>query len=71
VQLCPYHTAAKYVYVARHPVSCFASCVDFMAANMGAFTPGLDEIEQWPEMDREARWCLLEELERRREWAAT
>ncbi|NNG16824.1 MAG: sulfotransferase domain-containing protein, partial [Gemmatimonadales bacterium] len=46
-QLCPDAPEAKYVYVARHPVSCFASCADFLHANMGRFAPGLDEIEQW------------------------
>ena len=45
--LCPYGPGAKYVYVARHPVSCFASSVDFITANLGVFTPGLDEIERW------------------------
>jgi hypothetical protein len=46
-QVCPEAPAAKYVYVARHPVSCFASCADFLHTNMGRFAPGLDEIEQW------------------------
>jgi hypothetical protein len=27
--LCPYSADAKYIYVARHPVSCFASIIDF------------------------------------------
>jgi hypothetical protein len=25
---CPFRSDARYVYVVRHPVSCFASCVD-------------------------------------------
>src|SRR5262249_27083406 len=28
-QLCPFNTSARYIYVARHPLSCFASCIDF------------------------------------------
>ena len=38
---------ARYIYVARHPVSCFASCVDFVAANLGAMAPDLAEFERW------------------------
>ena len=45
--LCPWSPDAKYVYVVRHPVSCFASCVDFLRTNLGAFTPPLPEIERW------------------------
>jgi hypothetical protein len=46
-RLCPYGPTARYVYVARHPASCFASCADFIATNMGAFAPGLDAVEEW------------------------
>ena len=35
------------MYVVRHPVSCFASCADFIATNVGAMAPGLDLIEEW------------------------
>jgi hypothetical protein len=45
--LCPYSSEARYIYVARHPVSCFASCVDFIATNLGAFGPSLDQMEEW------------------------
>ncbi len=45
--LCPDNPKAKYVYVARHPVSCFASCADFLHTNMGRFAPNLEEIEEW------------------------
>jgi len=45
--LCPFDPAAKYIYVARHPVSCFASCADFLAENLGPFCPDLDAIEKW------------------------
>jgi len=44
---CPYSLDARYIYVARHPVSCFASCVDFLHANLGAFAPDVDQIEEW------------------------
>ncbi|NUQ64663.1 MAG: sulfotransferase domain-containing protein [Pirellulales bacterium] len=47
VSLCPYRAEAKYIYVCRHPVSCFASCADFIRTNAGAFAAALDEIERW------------------------
>jgi hypothetical protein len=46
-QLCPQSTAAKYIYVARHPVSCFASCIDFVETNVGAMAPELPAFEEW------------------------
>jgi hypothetical protein len=45
--VCPYSPEARYVYVARDPVSCVASCADFIATNVGAMAPGLDLIEEW------------------------
>jgi hypothetical protein len=45
--VCPFDERARYVYVVRHPVSCFASCADFVAANLGVFAPGLEEIRGW------------------------
>ena len=45
--LCPYSPAARYVYVARHPASCFASCVDFLADNLGPAAPTLNALETW------------------------
>lgn len=47
VQLCPYDPAARYVYVVRHPVSCFASCVDFIRTNSGGIARDLAAIERW------------------------
>jgi hypothetical protein len=47
VQLCPWSPEAKYIYVARHPVSCFASCIDFVATNIGALAPDLPVVEAW------------------------
>jgi hypothetical protein len=46
-QLCPYSPQAKYIYVVRHPVSCFASCVDFVATNVGAMAPPMSAFEEW------------------------
>jgi hypothetical protein len=46
-QLCPRAREARYIYVARHPVSCFASCLDFVATNVGAMTPSLSACEAW------------------------
>jgi hypothetical protein len=56
VELCPFDPAARYVYVARHPVSCFASCADFIAANLGAFAPDLEEIERWFTSEEDMWW---------------
>lgn len=47
VALCPFNAEARYIYVARHPVSCFASCVDFVATNIGTMAPELSVIEEW------------------------
>lgn len=43
----PWSPDARYIYVARHPVSCFASCVDFLAANAGALAPEVEAVESW------------------------
>jgi Sulfotransferase domain len=45
--ICPFNTAAKYVYVARHPVSCFASCIDFVDTNVGGMSPDIPTFEKW------------------------
>lgn len=47
VSLCPWSAAARYVYVARHPVSCFASCIDFVVTNVGRMAPPLPAFEAW------------------------
>ena len=46
-QLCPASAQARYIYVARHPVSCFASCVDFVATNVGRMAPPPAAFEEW------------------------
>jgi len=56
VRLCPYSPEAKYIYVCRHPLSCFASCADFVAANLGPFVVHLNEIEAWFRSDELMWW---------------
>ena len=53
---CPITPDAKYIYVARHPVSCFASCADFVVENAGPFAPPLDLIEDWFRSDTDMWW---------------
>ena len=45
--LCPYNEKAKYIYVARHPLSCFASCIDFVVTNVGEMAPPTPAFEEW------------------------
>lgn len=49
---CPYDAAAKYIYVARHPVSCFASIVDFNRAMLGPLAPPVETLGAWFCSDR-------------------
>lgn len=46
-QLIPYCEAAKYIYVTRHPVSCFASCVDFIHLLAGPLAPSREDLLDW------------------------
>jgi len=46
-RLCPVGESARYIYLVRHPVACFASCVDYVRTNAGPFTPPSDVLEQW------------------------
>lgn len=50
--LCPYSAQAKYIYVARHPVSCFASIVDFNRSMVGPFLPAVETLADWFCSDR-------------------
>jgi sulfotransferase family protein len=50
--LCPYSPAAKYIYVTRHPVSCFASIVDYNRALQGPFVPSVSMMADWFCSDR-------------------
>jgi hypothetical protein len=47
VALCPYDPAARFIYVARHPAACFASCVDFVRTNLGSMSPDMEAFEEW------------------------
>ncbi len=53
---CPWCADARYIYVARHPVSCFASCVDFIATNVGVMAPPLALTEEWFTSDEWMWW---------------
>ena len=46
-RLCPFDAKARYIYAARHPISCFASCIDFVVTNVGAMAPALPQFEEW------------------------
>ena len=45
--LCPYSEQAKYIYVTRHPVSCFASIVDYNRTLLGPLAPDVDTLAAW------------------------
>jgi hypothetical protein len=50
--LCPRGRQAKYIYVARHPVSCFASIVEFNRSMLGPLLPSVDRLVDWYCSDR-------------------
>jgi aryl sulfotransferase len=52
VTLCPYSQTARYIYVARHPVSCFASIADFQRSMAGPLVPPIDTLAAWFCSDR-------------------
>lgn len=45
--LCPFSESAKYIYVTRHPASCFRSIVDFFRAVSTPFAPPDDVLLDW------------------------
>jgi aryl sulfotransferase len=45
--LCPYSASAKYIYVTRHPASCYRSCVDFFHAATGPLAPPANALLDW------------------------
>ena len=51
-RISPYHDSAKYIYVTRHPVSCFASIVDYNRTLLGPFMPSVDVFADWFCSDR-------------------
>jgi hypothetical protein len=52
ITLCPYGVDAKYIYVTRHPVSCFASIVDYNRSLVGPLMPPVDVLANWFCSDR-------------------
>lgn len=50
--LCPHGSNAKYIYVTRHPVSCFASIVDYNRSLLGPLTPPIETLAAWFCSDR-------------------
>jgi hypothetical protein len=46
-KLCPYSEEARYIYVTRHPVSCFASIVDFNRTLLGPLMPNVVRMVDW------------------------
>jgi hypothetical protein len=51
-KLCPYSEQAKYIYVTRHPVSCFASIVDYNRTLLGPLMPDVEKMADWFCSDR-------------------
>jgi hypothetical protein len=45
--LCPFNSDAKYIYVLRGPVDCFASCANFVRKNLAGFAPDWNELANW------------------------
>ena len=50
--LCPYSADARYIYVTRHPVSCFASIVDYNRTLLGPLMPPVTTLADWFCSDR-------------------
>jgi hypothetical protein len=54
--LCPFDRHARYIYVARHPLACFASCVDFVRGNLQGFAPDWRHCARWFQSDDLMWW---------------
>jgi hypothetical protein len=52
VSICPYSEAARYIYVTRHPVSCFASILDYNRSLLGPLAPPVATMADWFCSDR-------------------
>lgn len=52
IKLCPYSAEAKYIYVTRHPVSCFASIADYFSLMVGFLSPARQNLLDWYLSDR-------------------
>jgi hypothetical protein len=56
LELCPFDSRARYIYVARHPAACFASCVEFVRGNLQGFGPSWEESAHWFTSDELMWW---------------
>lgn len=45
--LCPFNDQARYIYVVRHPVSCFGSIMDYFKLTAGPFAPTEQCALEW------------------------
>ena len=45
--LCPFSASARYIYVTRHPFSCFASINDFVTLLVGPMAPARAKLLDW------------------------
>jgi hypothetical protein len=52
VAISPYNEAARFIYVTRHPVACFASIVDYYRTLLGPVMPPLPVLTDWYCSDR-------------------
>ncbi len=64
-ELCPFSEQARYIYVVRHPVSCFSSIMDYFRLTAGPFAPSERRALEWfcsdqmwwrPWPDHVSRW---------------
>ena len=51
-RLCPYGSEARYIYVTRHPGSCFVSILDYFRLMAGPLSPPRRELLDWFCSDR-------------------
>lgn len=50
--IAPFNERAKFIYVTRHPVACFASIVDYYRALLGPVMPSAETVTDWYCSDR-------------------
>jgi hypothetical protein len=51
-RLCPYDDSAKYIYITRHPVDCFASVQKYFSTLLGPLAPTTAQLADWYCSDR-------------------
>ena len=69
--LCPYSREARYIYVTRHPVSCFASIVDYNRSLLGPLVPPVADLANWFCSDRMYWLPWPQHVDGWWQWAAT